>query len=72
MELRKRFGKRLRQLRRYRELTQEQLAEQVELSVEMISYMERGVHAPSFATLEKLERLFQIPVHELFVFDDLV
>jgi transcriptional regulator with XRE-family HTH domain len=63
-----RFGKRLRQVRRERDLTQEQLAEAVGVSAEAVSNFERGVHAPSFETLEKLSEALRVTVHELFLF----
>jgi transcriptional regulator with XRE-family HTH domain len=66
--LKTRFGRRLRQLRRQQDLTQEQLAEAVGVSVEAVSNFERGVHAPSFETLEKLADILQVPVYELFLF----
>ncbi|MBC8257416.1 MAG: helix-turn-helix transcriptional regulator [SAR324 cluster bacterium] len=69
MELRKKFGKKLKQLRKYRGLTQEQLAEMLDLSVEMVSFMERGVHAPSFETLECLAEVLRLPVMDLFDFE---
>src|SRR5262245_50962665 len=68
--LRSRFGKRLRYLRRLRDLTQEQLAEAVGISVEFLSNMERGVNAPSFETLERLGEVLQVPIHELFLFPE--
>jgi len=46
--LRSQFGQRLRKLRRERDLTQEQLAEAVGVSVEFLSNTERGINAPSF------------------------
>jgi transcriptional regulator with XRE-family HTH domain len=68
-ELRKKFGKRLNQLRKYRGLTQEQLAESLELSVEMVSFMERGIHAPSFETLSRLSAVLKLSVRDLFDFE---
>lgn len=47
-ELRVQFGRRLRQLRRQKDLIQEQLAEAARISVDMLSNIERGVNAPSF------------------------
>lgn len=70
-DLRTNFGKRLRQLRRERDLTQEQLAEVVGISVDMLSNIERGVNAPSFETLEKLASVLRISVSTLFRFDTL-
>jgi DNA-binding XRE family transcriptional regulator len=50
-ELRVQFGRRLRQLRRQKDLTQEQLADAAGISVDMLSNIERGVNAPSFETV---------------------
>lgn len=66
--LRIRFGKKLRQLRRQKDLTQEKLAEKAEISVEFLSLMERGINSPSFNTLEKLSDALGVPVKELFEF----
>lgn len=66
--LRTKFGKRLRQLRRQRNMTQEQLANVAEVSVEFISYIERGINAPSFETIEKLAKALDVEPAELFIF----
>ncbi len=63
------FGKRLRQLRRHKDFTQERVAEALGVSVEFISNMERGINAPSFETLEKLAVTFELPVSDFFTFD---
>ena len=68
--LKEKFGNRLRFIRRQKDLTQEQLAELVGLSVEFISNIERGINAPSFNTLEKLEKVLHTPVSEMFIFQD--
>jgi DNA-binding XRE family transcriptional regulator len=68
--LRFRFGRRVRQVRRQQDLTQEQLAEAAGISVEFLSNIERGVNAPSFETLEKLAEVLQVPVQELFHFPE--
>ena len=68
MELRKKFGKRLKLMRKVRGLTQEQLAEKLDLSVEMVSFMERGIHAPSFETRGCLAEESSLPVRYLFDF----
>ncbi|MGB2564851.1 MAG: helix-turn-helix domain-containing protein [Porticoccaceae bacterium] len=46
--LKRRFGSRLKSLRTGRGLTQEQLADATELSIESISNMERGIFGPRF------------------------
>lgn len=66
--LRELFGKRLRQIRRNRNITQEKLAEAIGTSVEFISLMERGHNAPSFDTLEALAHALEISVKDLFDF----
>ncbi len=68
--LRNRFGKRLRYIRRHKDLTQEQLAEAVGISVEFLSNLERGVNAPSFETLEKLATVLEVRVQAFFEFPD--
>jgi transcriptional regulator with XRE-family HTH domain len=69
-DLRKKFGKRLQTLRRQAGLTQEQLAEATNISVDFLSLVERGVNAPSFENLEKLSKALGISVRELFDFGE--
>lgn len=69
-DLRRKFGARLRQLRREADLTQEQLASAAEISVDFLSLVERGINAPSFKNLEKLTKALSVSVRELFYFDD--
>jgi transcriptional regulator with XRE-family HTH domain len=68
--LRKQFGARLRQIRAQRHMTQERFAETLNLSVDFLSLVERGINAPSFETLEKIARRLRMPVADLFRFDD--
>jgi len=70
MSLKSDFGKRLQKIRKYKGLTQAQLAEAMDLSIEMISNMERGINGPSFATLEKITEVLKVTAHELFFFDE--
>ena len=67
--LQKKLGQRIAGLRRAKELTQEQLAEAVDCSVEFISLVERGVNAPSVAGLEKFAKALKVEVRELFTFE---
>jgi transcriptional regulator with XRE-family HTH domain len=64
--LRVRFGKRVRDLRRNANLTQERLAEKAKISVDFLSLIERGINAPSFENIENLARALGLPVAELF------
>ena len=67
--LRRQFGKRLREIRLGRGLSQEDLAEILDCSVDFVSMVERGISAPSFETLEQMSRKLKIPVHAFFAFD---
>ena len=55
------FGANLRHHRKGRHLTQAELAERAALSTEMISKMERGIAAPSLATIERLSDILGQP-----------
>jgi transcriptional regulator with XRE-family HTH domain len=68
--LKVRFGKRLQALRAEQGITQEQLANAVDLTVESISNVERGIHGPKFNNLEKIANVLNVQVKELFEFSD--
>ena len=68
-KLRMQFGKKLRELRKQRGITQEQLAEAASISIDFLSLVERGINAPSFETLEKLSCALNVPVKQFFNFD---
>lgn len=68
--LRQKFGRHLRKIRRQKNLTQEQLAESVGVSVEFLSNIERGINAPSFETLEKISQELKVTVAQLFDFQE--
>jgi transcriptional regulator with XRE-family HTH domain len=50
-------------------MTQERFAEVLEISVDFLSLIERGVNAPSFETLETISKRLRVPVAHLFNFD---
>jgi len=68
-DLKKSFGIRLKSVRQAQNLTQEQLANQVDVTIETISFIERGIHSPRFDLLEKLAKALNTPVHEFFIFN---
>ena len=49
-------------------MTQEEFAEFVNVSVDFLSLIERGINAPSFETLEAMARRLRVPVKTLFDF----
>jgi transcriptional regulator with XRE-family HTH domain len=67
--LRKKFGLRLRQIRAQRGMTQERFAETLNISVDFLSLVERGISAPSFETLERIAKRLRMSVADLFSFD---
>ena len=50
-------------------MTQERFAETLNLSVDFLSLIERGISAPSFETLEKMAKRLKISVAEMFEFN---
>jgi len=56
------FGDRVQALRKERGITQEQLAESINKSVEHISYIERGERAPSFETILDISEALKVSV----------
>ena len=66
--LKKLLGKRIRELRKSRNITQEQLAEMLGIGTPNISYIENGKFAPSIENFEKLVTIFDIEPYELYKF----
>jgi transcriptional regulator with XRE-family HTH domain len=66
MELQTIFGANVRNNRKAKNLTQEALAERIDVSMETIGKIERGAAAPTFATAEKLATALDVHVTALF------
>ena len=64
--LRQRFGRRLRDIRLHRRMSQERFAETLNISVDFLSLIERGRNAPSFETLDRISKRLRISLSELF------
>ena len=62
------FGKRLSFLRKQKGLTQQELAESSEYSVEFISLVERGQNGPTLKGIEKLAHALSVHPKQLFEF----
>ncbi len=71
-ELRKKFGERLSLLRDHRRLTQEQLAELIDLTGHFIGMIETARQGVSFDTISRLAEGLGVEVMELFRFDDTI
>jgi transcriptional regulator with XRE-family HTH domain len=67
--LREKFGSRLKRIRLAKKMSQEEFSELLDISVDFLSLIERGINAPSFENLELFSTQLSIPVHELFIFE---
>ncbi|MEK3705476.1 helix-turn-helix transcriptional regulator [Paenibacillus sp. FSL R7-0198] len=70
MNLSESVGRRIRELRKAKGWTQEQLAEAAGLHYSYIGGVERGVRNISLETLEKIICAFNIPAIEIFKFEE--
>jgi transcriptional regulator with XRE-family HTH domain len=64
-ELRRRVGKRVKELRLARNLTQEQLGERASLSYKFVGEVERGVGNPTLDTLASLAAALGVEIVDL-------
>jgi transcriptional regulator with XRE-family HTH domain len=69
-ETKKKFGIRLYQLRNEAGMTQAKLAEKANLSIDLISRIERGDRAPSLESIEKISLALNVSPLQLFNFDN--
>lgn len=65
-KLLQRFGKCIAEARKNKGMTQSQLAEQVNMSVVTIAYIETGKRWVRLATLDKIAKALKVSVAELF------
>ena len=69
MNIKKLLGKRLQEIRKARKLTQEQVAEFVNLETVSISNIESGKYFPTAETLDKILRVLNVKPSEIFFFE---
>lgn len=69
VELRLYLGRRVKYLRHHSNLTQAQLAEMTNLSINYISEIETGVASPTLKTLLSLAQELNVEMKELFSFE---
>ena len=67
---RSKFSKRLRELRKERQLTQEELADSLSLTKQAVSQWERGIREPGFDTLEMIADFFNVDTDYLIGRED--
>lgn len=69
--LKKNFGMRIKELRKSKNYTQEQLAEIINMDTPNLCKMENGSHFPQTKNLAKLAIALDVEVKELFDFEHL-
>jgi transcriptional regulator with XRE-family HTH domain len=67
-KLQKNFGNRLKQLRKAKKLTQEQLASKAKMDWKYYGMIERGELNSTLETIDRLSTAFEVEVYQLFVF----
>ena len=68
-DVEKLIGAQIARIRKEREITQEQLAESVDVATETISRLERGVSIPSLKTLAKISWALHTSLRDLLDFE---
>jgi len=68
MELKKNIGKRIKEIRKQRGLSQEKLSEMIDIEQHTLSYIETGNNFFTAETLEKIINALDIEPYELFDF----
>ena len=61
---------RLEEIRRQREIKQEELAEAMKVSRQTISSLENGRYNPSVILAIKLARYFEMKVEDIFIYEE--
>lgn len=61
---------RLEELRKRRQITQEELAEVLEVSRQTIGSLENGRYNPSILLAFKISRYFGRPIEEIFIYEE--
>lgn len=67
-EFKKQFGQRIRQLRKAKNLTQEKLAECVDIDTQHLCKTENGMHFPSLKNILKIANGLEVEPANLFDF----
>ena len=71
MNNKKLLGKRIKEIRKKKGYTQEQLAEIVNIDITTLSGIESGRHFPSLVTLERIAKTLEVALITLFDFSHL-
>jgi len=61
---------RIEEIRKQRDLRQEELAERLEVSRQTISSLENGRYNPSITLAFKIARYFDMPIEAIFIYEE--
>lgn len=64
------MNNRLEEIRKEREITQEELAAVLEVSRQTISSLEKGRYNPSIILAFKIARYFNMQIEEIFIYEE--
>lgn len=64
------MNNRLEEIRKQREITQEELASALEVSRQTISSLEKGRYNPSIILAFKIARYFNMQIEEIFIYGE--
>ena len=70
-DFKKLLGRKIQSIRKSRKLTQEKLAELINIEPPSLSYLETGKYAPSIETLQKLSEVLDVKPWEFYYFDEI-
>lgn len=69
MDNKKKLGLKIKELRKRKGLTQEELAELIQMEQNSISVMESGRNFPTLGTLEKIAKVLDVKLSDFFDYD---
>ena len=69
MDLKQEVGKNIQRIRKERKITQENLAELINIETISISKIETGKSYPTSENLSKIAEVLQVEPYEFFIFD---
>lgn len=64
------MNNRVEELRKARDVTQEELALALEVSRQTVSSLEKGRYNPSIILAFRISRYFSLPIEEIFLFEE--
>ena len=68
-DIKKLLGKRIKELRKEKSLSQEALAEQIGIEPNNLSRIENGKNYPSAETISKIAKALNLEIHKLYCFN---